>query len=78
MDGAAGATATQRAILDALRAGPRTMAALRRDVGDEGLHGTMGERDPFEEDVVALVEAGLVADPDGFLRRTSAPGPAVG
>lgn len=62
----------QRAVLHRLAAGPATLAGLRAALPADDLHAralmSMGEPDPFGEEVAALVRDGAVIDDEGRYR----------
>lgn len=61
--------AVQRAVLDRLAQGPATLAGLRAALPEDDVHAralmSMGEPDPFGEEVAALVRDGSVRDEQG-------------
>lgn len=65
-------TPAQDRILDRLRRGPATLADLRAVFEPDDAHAralpSMGEEDPFGQELTALVVAGAVLDDDGRYR----------
>ena len=70
-----GAAPVQRAMLDRLRHGPATLAELRAALPADDPHAralpSMGEPDPFGEQLTSLVQAGHVLDEQGRYRLPS-------
>lgn len=66
------ASAVQRAVLDRLALGSATLAGLRAALPADDVHAralmSMGEPDPFGEEVAALVRDGSVVDEQGVYR----------
>ena len=62
-------SAVQRAVLRRLAEGPATLAGLRAALPEGDVHAralmSMGEPDPFGEEVAALVRDGAVLDEQG-------------
>lgn len=74
-------SAVQQAVLDRLAAGPATLAGLRAALPADDVHAralmSMGEPDPFGEEVASLVRDGVVLDEQGVYRLPgAAPGTA--
>jgi len=66
------ASDVQQRILERLRAGPATLAGLRAALPDGDVHAralmSMGEPDPFGEELAQLVREGAVLDEQGRYR----------
>ena len=63
------ASVVQRAVLQRLAEGPATLAGLRAALPADDVHAralmSMGEPDPFGDEVAALVQGGQVLDEQG-------------